>query len=404
MPTPYRKACDKCIKSKRRCDLAVPACSRCSLRSLDCHYGNAVAAPSGNGQQDTGLSSTPILHDESLAVSDPNFDSAASRQNFNIASEILNSDSPFPMPESNDWWDPVAVMEQLSVPDQLEINNTPQKKVLMGQKYQQRIIYATRRLKLLPNSFANNGGTFFIHPNLYDSGIPQTLGDTMALCALYSTKSSSNEEMVYRIVSQHAHRTVDGLDWLASPIDFLASAQALALIQLIRLFDGDIRQRSEAETIEPTFMSYIRSLQHKMQPIGDGWQNELMSQKNRVDGWENWLYAESVRRTVIFGNMLDGLYCFLKHGWDTSHDDFLHLSFFAQKAFWGASSKFQWEMALDENNACPLRFSSWDADIINIRVDDMEELGMLMTALMKGVDHCRYWIGPQKLEQFGLQT
>jgi hypothetical protein len=35
---PKRKSCTACAKAKRRCDLALPVCSRCSLRKLDCHY------------------------------------------------------------------------------------------------------------------------------------------------------------------------------------------------------------------------------------------------------------------------------------------------------------------------------------------------------------------------------
>jgi hypothetical protein len=35
---PRRKACEDCSKSKRRCDLDLPACSRCSKLGLDCHY------------------------------------------------------------------------------------------------------------------------------------------------------------------------------------------------------------------------------------------------------------------------------------------------------------------------------------------------------------------------------
>lgn len=35
---PRRKSCTACAKAKRRCDLALPVCSRCSLRQLDCCY------------------------------------------------------------------------------------------------------------------------------------------------------------------------------------------------------------------------------------------------------------------------------------------------------------------------------------------------------------------------------
>ena len=35
---PRRKSCRACAKAKRRCDLMLPACSRCSQRRLGCEY------------------------------------------------------------------------------------------------------------------------------------------------------------------------------------------------------------------------------------------------------------------------------------------------------------------------------------------------------------------------------
>jgi hypothetical protein len=37
-PPPRRKSCAVCIKAKRRCDLGLPACLRCTQRKLDCRY------------------------------------------------------------------------------------------------------------------------------------------------------------------------------------------------------------------------------------------------------------------------------------------------------------------------------------------------------------------------------
>ena len=37
-PPPRRKSCAACIKAKRRCDFAVPACLRCSQRNIVCQY------------------------------------------------------------------------------------------------------------------------------------------------------------------------------------------------------------------------------------------------------------------------------------------------------------------------------------------------------------------------------
>lgn len=37
-PPPRKKSCAACIKAKRRCDFAVPACLRCSQRRIQCEY------------------------------------------------------------------------------------------------------------------------------------------------------------------------------------------------------------------------------------------------------------------------------------------------------------------------------------------------------------------------------
>ena len=403
MPTPYRRACGHCIRSKRRCDLAVPRCHRCEVRSLDCHYQNANPGPENEDPGHVDHRAIPIFEDYSQLTQDSLLNPVVSGGDIDMAMDILSANSPIPLPDSTEWWDEMANIEQLAVPDRLEINSTPSNRVLSGQKYQQRIIYALQRLKLLPSLFAMNGKNIFIHKNLYDAQIPEVLGDIMTLCALYDTKSEANEDMVYRIIGQKSQRLQDGFDVHAPALEFLASIQALILIQIIRLFDGDIRQRAEAERTQSVLLAYIRVLQHKMQAIGDSWRTELISQKETADAWNSWLYAESVRRTVIIGHMLDGLYCFLKQGWDESHDSFMLLSFFAQKDLWDASSKYQWEMAVNQKNACPIHFASWDVSIQDVSPGDLDDLGMMMTALMKGVDHCRYWVGPQLLDKFGLQ-
>lgn len=42
-PPPRRKSCARCIKAKRRCDLAFPTCLRCAHRGLECTYPAAAA-------------------------------------------------------------------------------------------------------------------------------------------------------------------------------------------------------------------------------------------------------------------------------------------------------------------------------------------------------------------------
>jgi hypothetical protein len=52
-PPPRRKSCQACIKARRRCDLASPACQRCAHRRISCQY------PSGSRNVSQAMSPAP---------------------------------------------------------------------------------------------------------------------------------------------------------------------------------------------------------------------------------------------------------------------------------------------------------------------------------------------------------
>ncbi|TLD30738.1 hypothetical protein PspLS_02398 [Pyricularia sp. CBS 133598] len=48
-PPPRRKACQGCIKAKRRCDLGFPTCLRCSHRQIECQYDGFASINRSSG-------------------------------------------------------------------------------------------------------------------------------------------------------------------------------------------------------------------------------------------------------------------------------------------------------------------------------------------------------------------
>ena len=47
---PRKKSCNSCFKSKLRCDLRRPSCTRCEKRSLDCVYASGARLSGGDRQ------------------------------------------------------------------------------------------------------------------------------------------------------------------------------------------------------------------------------------------------------------------------------------------------------------------------------------------------------------------
>ncbi|KAF4448438.1 hypothetical protein F53441_8161 [Fusarium austroafricanum] len=240
---------------------------------------------------------------------------------------------------------------------------------------------------------------------LLEKHLPKPLGDVLGLCALYGTKSEANQQLVYRTIQQHADQLVAMAQMADSDINLLASVQALILLQIIRLLDGDIRQRANAENLQPFLVSSVGRLEQRMQGADDPAQSTAALLKtHKSDAWETWILAESIRRTVIMGHSLHGLYFFLKNGWDDSHHEFERLSFFGQGTLWCAQSRFEWESAVVKHHPSPIRFATLDSDMATIQPEEIEELGVIMMAMTKGVDEVCHWIGHQLLDKYGLKT
>ncbi|KAF5582765.1 RAS small monomeric GTPase [Fusarium pseudocircinatum] len=399
MPPPYRQACAACIKSKRRCDLAVPKCYRCRVRSLECLYPRTstrrTLAPSSKAfpQEAAG-----ITVDESQTES----------QGASIASDTtLDADNfalpPFPDYDL-DWQEAMTNLKDFLVPDLLNPHDTAEKSVLAGEKYQRRIVYTIERFKSYPKQLVLHGQVPFIHRRLVEKYLPSPLTRILAICALYEKKCETNQQLVYSTIQQYADELIDLTQLADSDVDLLSSVQAFILLQIIRLLDGDIRQRANAENVETFFVNSIRRLQQRMKSVEES--THIMSSQLTTpssDAWEGWCLAESLRRTVIVGYSLHGLYSFLRNGWDDAHHEFPVLSFFGQRALWSATSRFEWESAVAKSHTLPIRFAHWELDMAGAKPEDMDELGVVMMALTTGIDDCCRWVGDDLLENFGLK-
>lgn len=410
MPAPYRQACANCVKSKRRCDLVLPRCYRCRVRSLDCSYHNASPFIQTRQQSVSSRAVTilepvpsPASQDETPRVDthdDQVMQSAGSNIDFNQLEVTL---PPFPDYDL-DWSDVMGNIESFWVPDQLQSKDSPMKGVLAGDIYQERIIYSVKKVKAYPSLLVSQGSTPFIHRKLYAEYMPPAIQDVLGICALYGQKTERNQDLVFRTISLKAAQLIAGYTPQGlSPVEQLAYTQALIIYQIIRLFDGDIRLRADAERTDPTLKEWTQDLKSRMLRINFVSDDEQALLAPCMDmTWQNWVFAESLRRTVIISISVQGLYCFLKNGWDESHVEINPLSFYAQRALWDAPSEYNWRSAGKEHNPLPIRFSSWNADMTHAKPSDMDDLGIMMMALMKGVDECCQWVGDQHVAKFGL--
>lgn len=398
MSSSRQKSCLGCVRSKRKCDQGFPKCRRCLARRIDCEYTGRVPATEADAlaklaAEDLAPSNmrlqlspataehlTPYIDDPFLQLGNDPF-SLANLQEIGLLSPAIVED---PMNEDED----------------AEYINT-------GVQYQARVEFAAKRLASAPKSFAEKAQTMFIHRRLFKERSPPDLQDALSACALYCMKNSVNEGLVFANLEQKAQRLMANTNpFLCSTSELLAAVQALLIYQTIRLFDGDIRQRAQAEADEAAIMELMEHLKTHMQQLVPSLPpsaGALSSAQATVPGWHDWLFEESIRRTVFSAYIIKGVYEFLKFGYDKVSGKMYRLCFTAQTALWDAQSEHGWRTAYRERERLEVRMGTWDEDMVKATPDDLDEMGVIVMATYWGMERTEEWLGKSQVAKYGLE-
>ncbi|OJD35878.1 transcription factor cys6 protein [Diplodia corticola] len=320
-----------------------------------------------------------------------------------INDAFLNfGDDPFNLPilPGEDNFSPGIIEDIMAQQDPGDVEQ-----IMSGAMYQARVEYAAKRLAAVPKTFAEQAQTMFIHRQLFQEKSLPALQDALSACALYCLKSPENQGLVFANLQHKAQQLIASTDPLmASKAELLAALQALVLYQTIRYFDGDIRLRAQAEADEPVLAAWtnqLRARMHQLVPSLPASAGALLPTQTRAQDWQRWLVEESTRRTVLSSAILQGVYEFLKFGWDKASDH--RLSFTAQRALWEAQSEYGWRTACSERERLEVRLAHWNDDVLKAAPSDLDELGVLIMATFWGMEPTGEWLGKGHLARFGLE-
>lgn len=214
-----------------------------------------------------------------------------------------------------------------------------------------------RSIKSYPRMLARSQKTPFIHPRLYDAYLPDAIQDAFTVSAAYSTKTPETDDMVFRILEAKTTNLIEQTPQTKSIGEHLAAVQALLLLHIIQLFDGDIRQRSIAEQNMHTLRAWTLQLQARAGgELGPG------------SVWQEWIFAESVRRTVILAVMVDGLYSALKLGYCANIRALSVLPFTSGAALWDVATSALWIAESRRLGSCTVLYGDFSRAWENGRV------------------------------------
>ena len=252
----------------------------------------------------------------------------------------------------------------------------------------------------------------FLHRQLYsESGLPPCLQNAFAAVTLYGSKNDKNEEVLMRIIEEKANKLLNELSFVtdsggeAPPslrtAEQLARVQALFIYQFIRLFDGDIRQRAQAEALIPTLKGWNDKLWESANmdacletSLGFcGLFSQGLGAKSVDDPsgqqWHDWLLAESVRRIWLIGNYVQCVYLMMR---DRQTGCSGGVSFTARRGLWDAQSAATWMRLVRSKDPLFVRCHETDAMISSIEAPEVDVLCLSIMGIMWGALKLDFWV------------
>lgn len=343
-PRSRQKSCIACAEGKRRCNRQTPQCSRCRSRGVQCIFIKRSSIQQGQDEASLKPIDTCILEDSSDLVS----------LSLPIESSVSDCRGTSPWLTIN----PALFTSPLLVPE----TSYPDIAFLDRWSVNQLV----RNIKSYPGMFSRFQEAPFIHPRLYETYLPDAIQDAFTMCAAYLTKSTETEDMISRILEAKTAHLVQQSFEFRSLEELLAAVQALVLFHIIQIFDGNIRQRSIAEQNLYTLKSWTIQLRVRAGDLGPG------------PTWQEWIFAESVRRTVIFSMLIDGLYSVLKFGYCTNVPALSMLPFTSGGALWHATTSTAWLTESNRGKSNTLLYGdfsqAWENGMVSYELDSFQRL------------------------------
>ncbi|KAF2495978.1 hypothetical protein BU16DRAFT_608595 [Lophium mytilinum] len=374
--TTRAKACRSCIKSKRRCTREYPICKRCTTKQLNCHYDRLPPKPTPQARLHT-----PSATDASLSPSASLAPAPEIFQPQNLPPIIPPDTFSLSNPTNPD---PFFTPEDLG----LSISHATLK-------------FYVREIRSWASQWISHGRTPFIHSHLYHPHLPASIQDAYSGCTLYFARNARNEALTFQILEAHVEKLVRvntscGGDGEPSSVqEHLARVQALLISLILRLFDGDVRQRAMAELQLPTLERWTREMWAGALAAFPGIQAD---EEGRADAagageeeWRGWVVQESARRTWLTANMTLSVYLTMKQGWSGCPGG---LKFDASRAVWEAPSLWLWSKACKDTQKVDLWVDTWDIGSLMKRcgAEDVDAFGRLLLVISLGLEKAEAWI------------
>lgn len=400
-----QRACIPCTKAKRRCDKSRPFCQRCLDKEAPCQYSasrpyarRGIKAPKASGV--TATEPAPLLDFPPSALFDGDDDDCDGNYGGEIYMHHKGADT-INLPSPASWFLQVEhwVIHHSYIP--------PHPLPIVRNTAIQQFI---RCLRKWCQQWVECGHCPMIHRALFaNTGMPPCLQDAYAALAVYSFKNEHNEDMVMQHIEDKANALIEehstDEDLLAgafvsatplSTIQHLTRVLSLFIYQFIRLFDGHIRQRAQAEKQIPLLKSWTEQLWSSVNidvTVQNAFGGDYLVAQDNADAttklWHIWILMENVRRIWMVSTYTRCIYLVSRDG---SIDCEGIIDFTARRGLWDASSAALWRHVLEQKD--PLLVMPFQAAGLfdTETAEDIDVFGLAAMSLSLDSDQIDSWV------------
>lgn len=285
-----RQSCDPCFKARRKCDLEYPSCKRCQTIGKRCNYVYPPQLSRADG--DTGgAPGTVVRRPPAMSSSISSHRSSHSRKPNQARNRRTAS---FQMNDGN-----ILHLDHPSIPTFLGYLGE-----LAPVVASTNFTWVFDQIRACPINFARQAETFFIHKSLSRDGLPRPLRAAFGICAGVLSMNAKNQPFLFRAVEAEVSDLIIAPATPRTLREDLATLQAAVLYQIIRLFYGNLEQRATAEQQEYLVRSFALTLLQRID----------VELRDNQASWEDWILAESIRRTVAIAFKLYTVFSTVKYG------------------------------------------------------------------------------------------
>jgi hypothetical protein len=160
-------------------------------------------------------------------------------------------------------------------------------------------------LQSFPADFAKSGATSFVHLALYDMQLPPPLQKVHDICGYYYSQNGHLTGTLHHLLQLEIKQLLRQAKQSKSFMELLACTQALVLAQLVRLLEGQDEVHPHSVEKDNKMM---QTLSYQL------WEDAPSHLPVEMSAWRAWVFAESVRRTILVCSILLIIYDVLRRG------------------------------------------------------------------------------------------